>query len=250
MTEEILPLEIRSLEVVLSQRQILDDISLTLKKGDLMWLRGRNGAGKSTLMRALVGLLTYRGEVFIKGEPPYTLKAKSKFIYVPDEALLYDDLSLSEHARFSSMSYFQGDAEAKILGLLEQFQLTPYLGEYPTAHSRGMRQKLSLSLALGLDLPLYILDEPYNALDVQAQETLSEILAAKIKSGASILVTAHQEGITRSLLERIPHARQADLEDGKLLERITSKKAGKALLDKPSDKSPDKSPDKSLDTSL
>jgi ABC-2 type transport system ATP-binding protein len=232
MTEEILPLEIRSLEVVLSQRQILDDISLTLKKGDLMWLRGRNGAGKSTLMRALVGLLSYRGEVLIKGEPPYTLRAKSKFIYVPDEALLYDDLSVKEHARFSSMSYFQSDAEAKILGLLEQFQLTPYLDEYPTAHSRGMRQKASLSLALGLDLPLYILDEPYNALDVQAQETLSEILAAKIKSGASILVTAHQEGITRSLLERIPHARQADLEEGKLLERVTGKKAGKVLIDK------------------
>jgi ABC-2 type transport system ATP-binding protein len=79
-----------------------------------------------------------------------------------------------------------------------------------------MRQKLSLALALGLDVPLVMLDEPFNGLDVQAQDELSKGLRERVKAGNAVLVTAHQGDVARNLLERGVKARVMQIEDGEL----------------------------------
>ncbi len=208
-------LKLQDLEVTLARTRILEGVNLEMN-AELVWLVGRNGAGKSTLMRAIAGLLPSKGEISIADHAPRSLEARARFCYVPDEPALYEDLTLKEHAHFISLAYRQPEAEGRIHGWLERFLLADRTDEFPSSHSRGMRQKLSLALALGLDVPLVMLDEPFNGLDVQAQDELSKGLRERVKAGSAVLVTAHQGDVARNLLERGVKARVMQIEDGEL----------------------------------
>lgn len=207
-------LQLQDLEVTLARTRILDGVNMTVT-AELVWLVGRNGAGKSTLMRAVAGLLPSKGEILIADHAPRSLEARARFCYVPDEPALYEDLTLTEHAHFVSLAYRQPEAEGRIIAWLERFLLEDRTDEFPSSHSRGMRQKLSLALALGLDVPLLMLDEPFNGLDVQAQEELSKGLRERVKAGNAVLVTAHQGDVARNLLGGVK-SRVMQLEDGEL----------------------------------
>ena len=208
-------LKMVDLEVVLARTQILENVNLTVN-AELVWLTGRNGAGKSTLMRALAGLLPFKGDVEILGHSPRSIEARSKFAFVPDEPALYEDLTLLEHCRFQALAYHQPEAEARMLEFLKQFNLENRLGEFPSSHSRGMRQKLSLSLCLGLALPLLVLDEPFNGLDAPAQALLSSALRDRVKAGQAVIVSAHQGDLAKTMLEGSVKARVLLIEDGNL----------------------------------
>jgi ABC-2 type transport system ATP-binding protein len=222
------PLIVSELTVTLSQNRILEDVNLRLDAGHLLWLVGQNGAGKSTLMRAIVGLLPFGGEILVGGAEPRSIRARGSFVYVPDEPALYEDLTLREHAKFNALTYGQPEAETRTLEFLERFRLEDRLDEFPANHSRGMRQKLSLSLALGLELPLLILDEPYNGLDTQAQDDLSAALQDRLNAGRSVLVCAHQGTVGQALVANNRHARVGTLYGG----HYTDDDSGVADLEK------------------
>ncbi len=190
---------------------IVEDISFTLKRGELALLTGPNGAGKSTLLRALVGLLPSRGDVELFGRPNSGFSAREQFVFVPDEPALYEDLTLREHARFNALVYQSDGADERALEWLEEFGLGEKLDEFPGTHSRGMRQKLSLSLALGLERPLTLLDEPFNGLDLPSQELLADALRARASAGGAVLLTGHQQELTERLRPRL-----LELRDGLL----------------------------------
>ena len=208
-----LPLVANAVRVRLGGVAIVEEAALTLAPGDLVLLTGPNGAGKSTLLRALVGLLPASGEVQVQGHPPASLAAKRAFAFAPDEPALYEDLTLAEHVRFQALLYGRPEAEPRTLAWLDAFDLAPKLGEFPGTHSRGMRQKLSLALTLGLALPLTLLDEPFNGLDLVSQERLAAALAERTREGGAVLLTGHQRELGGLL-----GARVVELRDGRLLD--------------------------------
>ena len=208
-----LPLVASGVRVRLGGVAIVEEAALTLTPGDLVLLTGPNGAGKSTLLRALVGLLPASGEVQVWGQPPTSLEARRAFAFAPDEPALYEDLTLAEHVRFQALLYGRPEAEARTLDALAAFDLTPKLGEYPGTHSRGMRQKLSLALTLGLAMPLTLLDEPFNGLDLLSQERLAEALAARAREGGAVLLTGHQRELGGLLNARVVELRDGRLQD-------------------------------------
>jgi ABC-2 type transport system ATP-binding protein len=193
------PLELHNVTIRLGGAAIVEAASATLHAGDLVLLSGPNGAGKSTLLRAIANLLPAQGDILISGFHPGSLQAKARFVFVPDEAALYEDLTLREHVRFMSMIYGQPQAEERILTWLDMFGLHTRLEEFPSTHSRGMRQKLALALALGLDTPLLLLDEPYNGLDTDAQARLTQALQERSSAGGAVLLTGHQAELKRVL---------------------------------------------------
>ena len=205
------PLVVSELTVRLAGVSVLEDVTFTLAPGEVALLVGANGAGKSTLIRAVVGLLPSRGDIAIFGRPNRSLTARSKFVVSPDDPALYEDLTLREHVRFTSVVYGRPEADERALVWLERFGLTARLDEFPGTHSRGMRQKLALSLALGLEMPLTILDEPFNGLDIASQERLAAGLQERGKAGGAVLLTGHQRE-----LETLLEARRLDLVDGQL----------------------------------
>ncbi|HRP48231.1 MAG TPA: ABC transporter ATP-binding protein [Trueperaceae bacterium] len=205
------PLVVSELTVRLAGVSVLEDVTFTLAPGEVALLVGANGAGKSTLIRAVVGLLPSRGDIAIFGRPNRSLTARSKFVFSPDDPALYEDLTLREHVRFTSVVYGRPEADERALVWLERFGLTARVDEFSGTHSRGMRQKLALSLALGLEMPLTILDEPFNGLDIASQERLAAGLQERGKAGGAVLLTGHQRE-----LETLLEARRLDLVDGQL----------------------------------
>jgi len=210
--DAIAPLVASGVTVRLGGVTIVEDAALVLAPGDLVLLTGPNGAGKSTLLRALVGLLPASGDVRVAGHLPTSIAARRSFVFVPDDPALYEDLTLSEHVRFQALLYGLPEAEPRTLAALEAFGLTPKLGEFPGTHSRGMRQKLSLALSLGLARPLTLLDEPFNGLDLASQAQLLDSLADRVGEGGAVLLTGHQRELGDQL-----GARVLTLQEGRLV---------------------------------
>jgi ABC-2 type transport system ATP-binding protein len=197
------PLAASGVGVRLGGVTIVEDAAILLAPGDLVLLTGPNGAGKSTLLRALVGLLPSSGDVRVAGHVPTSIAARRAFAFAPDDPALYEDLTLAEHVRFQALLYRLPEAEPRTLALLDAFDLTPKLGEFPGTHSRGMRQKLSLALTLGLARPLTLLDEPFNGLDLAAQARLLDALAERVGGGGAVLLTGHQRELGDQLGARV-----------------------------------------------
>lgn len=171
----------------------LAPVDFALGPGELVVLVGPNGAGKSTLIGLCAGLLEpTAGEVAVLGEPAGSLPARAATSYLPDDPVLYDDLSVREHleyvARLHGVEGWQAPAET----LLGRLDLAERADDLPSRFSRGMRQKVSLALALVRPFDLLLVDEPFVGLDAPAQATLVELLLGQVAAGASALVSTHQ----------------------------------------------------------
>ena len=161
------------------------------------------GAGKSTLLRALVGLLPSSGDVRIAGHLPSSEATRAAFDFAPAEPALDENLSLAEHSYFIAALYQRPEAEAVIRAWLGAYALGDELAEIPDGHSGGMRQKLGLDLALGLGMPLTMLDEPFNGLDADAQETLRAGFVGRTAEGGAVLLNGHQQELPATLGARL-----------------------------------------------
>ena len=171
----------------------LDPVDIALGAGELVVLVGPNGAGKSTLIGLCAGLLEPTGgEVTVVGEPAGSLEARAATSYLPDNPVLYDDLSVYEHLEYVARLHGVDDWQAPADELLDRLDLGERADDLPSRFSRGMRQKVSLALALVRPFRLLLVDEPFVGLDAPAQTTLVELLLAAVADGATALVSTHQ----------------------------------------------------------
>lgn len=198
---------LEGVRVRLGGEAILDDVDLTIPAGATVLLRGPNGAGKSTLLRAMAGLLPFEGEIKLFGARPRTLEGRAAFAFVADVPVLFEDLTVREHAVFMSRAYDRPEAEEAILSWLERFELGSRLEEFPGTHSRGMRHKTALALALGVTPPLLLLDEPFNTLDADARVTLAGALRERAAAGTVNLLSAHEQSLESDLAARVVEVR-------------------------------------------
>lgn len=171
----------------------LQPVDLSLGPGELVVLVGPNGAGKSTLIGLCAGLLEpTEGEVRVGGEPAGSLGARTATSYLPDTPVLYDDLSVDEHLEYVARLHGVDDWRPLADDLLEHLDLVARADDLPSRFSRGMRQKVSLALALVRPFELLLVDEPFVGLDAPSQATLVELLLAAVADGATALVSTHQ----------------------------------------------------------
>ncbi len=191
--------ELQEVSVQFGGEAVLADVDLTIPAGTTALLRGPNGAGKSTLLRAIAGLLPFKGEILIFGARPRSLEGRAAFAFVADVPTLFEDLTVREHAAFLSRAYARPESEERAVAWFERFELGGRLDEFPGTHSRGMRHKAALSLALGLEPDLLLLDEPFNTLDADARLTLGEGLRERARSGHINLLSAHDQSLEADL---------------------------------------------------
>ena len=174
---------------------VLNDITFALPGAALVVLAGRNGAGKSTLLRCLAGWARpTRGEVFIQGVRVYQHErhARARVLLVPDTPPFYDELTAWEHVQFVARANRLTGWREPAERWLRQFGLWSARDAYPFTLSRGMRYKLGLCLALMLQPPLLLLDEPLGPLDPVSAGLLWEELERRRGEGMAILLSSHQ----------------------------------------------------------
>ena len=174
----------------------VDDVSFTLKPGEILGYVGPNGAGKSTTVKMIIGLLEpsegqvrFQGRSVLDDLPGF----QARIGYVPEEPHLYPHLSGREYlqlvGRLRGMP--RPVLESKIDEFLRLFSLWDDRHCPVTAYSKGMRQKILLSAALLHNPDLLILDEPLSGLDVTTALVLRELVEGLAARGRMILYSSH-----------------------------------------------------------
>ena len=190
-------IEVRGLTCERGERTLFTGMSFTVAPGSLVRIAGSNGAGKTTLLRLLTGLMRpAEGEIFWRGEP--ILKAAQDFwrelCYIGHRNGVKDDLSVMENvlinARIASLSCTPEAARAALAAVgLSDYEDVP-AGQL----SQGQRRRVALArLWLSESVPLWILDEPFTALDVKGVARLADLVSKHVAEGGVVMLVTHQE---------------------------------------------------------
>ncbi len=187
----------------------VDNLDLTIDKGEVFGLLGPNGAGKSTTILMLLGLTEpSQGAVRVCGFDPtrQPLEVKKRVGYLPDDVGFYDDRSGLENLLFTAQLNRIPKAEAlRRAGLLlDQVGLTADAQKRAGAYSRGMRQRLGLADVLIKNPPIIILDEPTLGIDPQGvREFLDLIVRLSKEQGITVLLSSHHLHQVQQVCDRV-----------------------------------------------
>ncbi|MDQ1151659.1 ABC transporter ATP-binding protein [Sphingobacterium zeae] len=174
-------IELTNLSKSFGQHQVLRGISYTFSGGKVYGIVGENGAGKTTLFRCLAGLETHSGTITSAEQP-----LKNNLGYLTSDPYFMSKLTGEEYI------YLLTDARAKkIKNLSERNIFELPLKEYASSYSTGMKKKLALTATLLQDNNYYILDEPFNGIDLQSSIILTEIILRLKAMGKIILISSH-----------------------------------------------------------
>jgi ABC-2 type transport system ATP-binding protein len=172
----------------------LEPLDLVIDAGELVMLVGPNGSGKTTLLRMAAGLLEpTAGTVAIDGFPAGSLDARAALSYLPDNPVLYDDLSLVEHLHFIGRlhSVPADELDERGAALMDRFNLSNRADDLPVTFSRGLRQKTSIAIGLIRPFSVLLVDEPFVGLDQPGKRALTELLVDAYELGATVIVATH-----------------------------------------------------------
>jgi len=190
-------LEARQLECTRGDRRLFSDLSFTLSRGQMLRVAGANGSGKTSLLRIMCGLIAPSvGELRWQGRPIRTEREEysRNLVYVGHLNALKDDLTALENLQVAAaLGGMPADSD-RILTGLDRFGIA-HCAELPAkVLSQGQRRRAALArLALSPTVPLWILDEPFSALDVRAVVELEGLIASHVASGGMVVLTTHQE---------------------------------------------------------
>jgi ABC-2 type transport system ATP-binding protein len=184
----------------------VDELSFTVRPGEIVGLVGANGAGKTTTLRAITGILRpTRGTIRVGGsdlehEP---VAAKRQFAYIPDTVHPYDLLTVTEHLHFIALAYRIKDAETKYAALLEELGLEDKRDQCASSLSRGMTQKLALACAFLREPRVIILDEPLTGLDPRGIRNIKDSIRRRAADGCAFLLSSHLLHLVEALCDQV-----------------------------------------------
>jgi len=177
-------------------RRLFENLSFTLHPGELLHIQGVNGSGKTSLLRILAGLsMQDAGEVRWE---KHDIKASrdqyvTQLLYLGHHPAVKDDLSVYENLLISSRLAGLNPSEQEIRSALEATGLSSRIRLPARVLSQGQRRRLALS-RLWLDSRcLWVLDEPFTALDVHATQLLEQRLESHLAEGGMVVLTTHQK---------------------------------------------------------
>jgi ABC-2 type transport system ATP-binding protein len=198
-------LEIRNLCKNYGKRQVLHNLSLQISAGEVYGLIGSNGAGKTTTINILCNLLQFdSGQVQIAG-CDLSPQTKSMIGVVPQENLVYKNLTCAENLRFFAKIYGLSGTECRqrVQDCLIAVNLLDRANCLAENLSGGMQRRLNIALALVHHPKLVILDEPTTGLDVEARYEIWELIRSLQQQQITVLLTTHLLEEAERLCQRI-----------------------------------------------
>ena len=186
----------------------VNDLSLTVNRGELFAFLGPNGAGKTTTIKMMCGLLfPTRGTIRIAGFDLQTQgqAARQVISYVPDTPFLYEKLTGREVLQFVADMYgMPADrARRRMDEMIDTFSLGKFVDDLTQNYSHGMRQRTVFAAALLHEPDVLIVDEPTVGLDPRSVRLLKDLLRQEAKRGATVFLSTHSLDIAQELADRI-----------------------------------------------
>ena len=192
-------------------RLLFEKVDLALRPGELVWLRGRNGRGKTSLLRLVAGIATPEaGQVLLDGAPIAANDERSRRVtYLGHQHALKDDLTSAEALEFLLRIHGRRSDRSSVDAALEHWGMLGQRNTWVRRLSQGQRRRVALARLVGEhDARLWLLDEPFDALDSDGVERLNVLLLQHLGRGGTVLLTGHQAALSPAL-----PARELDLDD-------------------------------------
>jgi ABC-2 type transport system ATP-binding protein len=186
----------------------VNDVTLTVPRGEFFAMLGPNAAGKTTTLKILAGLMKpTSGCARVCGfdvqlQP---LEARRRIAYVPDFPFLYDKLTAWEFFRFTGQLFQMDDTriEANARALVARFHLDEFVNHPLEGLSHGTRQRVAIVSALLHDPEVFVIDEPMVGLDPQHARVVKDVLKERSVKGMTVLVSTHQLSVAEEMADRI-----------------------------------------------
>ena len=184
------------------RRRVLSDVSFTVFTGEVLGLIGPNGAGKTTVLECLAGLLPLTSGSLKGGDETVPLTSRKDLLfYMPDGILPWPEQSVQQVLQLFEKLY--GAGAEKLAALTEALSLGELRRARVATLSKGERKRLLLAAGLLTSLPLLLLDEPFDGLDLRQTREVMTLLRKESATGRSLLVSIHQLNDAARVCDRL-----------------------------------------------
>jgi lipopolysaccharide export system ATP-binding protein len=202
-------LEVRSIAKAYDRRAVLHDVSLGVKRGEVVGLLGPNGAGKTTCFYSIMGLVKPdSGRIFLDGQDITDLPMYRRAIlglgYLPQETSIFRGLTVEQNI-LAVLELSEPDSQARhqrLERLLDEFGLTPLRDSPAMALSGGERRRCEIARALAADPSIMLLDEPFAGIDPISIADIRELVRELKQRDIGVLITDHNVRETLDIVDR------------------------------------------------
>lgn len=215
-------LELNNVTKKFKKNIVVDNVSFTVNKGEVVGLLGENGAGKTTTLRMISTMLKVsEGDIkvnnFSVNKDPEKVRREIGILFGGDVGL-YDRLTGRENIKYFANLYGLTDRQAdkRINDLAKEFNMEEYIDKKVGKFSRGMKQKVSIARSIVHNPSVMLFDEPCTGLDVRATRTIQTFIRKCQGQGKTILLSSHSMSEVEKLCDRV-----IIINKGKLLENCT-----------------------------
>lgn len=202
-------LEARGLTKSYKGRKVVDDVSVTVQRGEIVGLLGPNGAGKTTTFSMILGLTTPdTGQVFLDDteitEDPMYLRARNGIAYLPQEPSIFRGLTVEENllAILETIDVTPAERHQRLGALLAELQLTPLAKSRGYSLSGGERRRTEITRCLVVSPSFILLDEPFAGIDPLAVLEIKKIIKHLQARGIGVIITDHNVRETLHITDR------------------------------------------------
>ncbi len=209
MTQAADGLVVENIAKAFGKRQVVRDVSLSLKRGEVVGLLGPNGAGKTTCFYMIMGLIgADSGSILIDGEDvtrlPMYQRARLGVGYLPQEASIFRGMSVEENvmAVVELVEKDRTKRQAQVDSLLSELHVEHLRHQASTSLSGGERRRVEIARALASRPSFMLLDEPFTGIDPLAISDISELVLYLKQRGLGVLITDHQVRETLQIVDR------------------------------------------------
>lgn len=205
----------------------VNDVSLEVKKGEIVCLIGPSGSGKSTVLRCINGLeIPEKGNIYIEGQlydvndKENYAKLRSKMGFVFQHFNLFPNMTVLKNltlAQTQVKKRSEEEAEKIACQYLQRVGLLDKKDEYPNKLSGGQKQRVAIARSLCMNPEIMLFDEPTSALDPEVVVEVLEVMQELANEGMTMIVVTHEMGFARTVADRVVF-----LEDGQIVEENSS----------------------------